>query len=47
MTVINWELVKHPMNWVIIILMVLLFGVFLHLILDFYGVRAETATEGK
>ena len=40
MEVINWELIKHPMNWVIILLMVFLFGIFIHLILDFYGVSA-------
>jgi hypothetical protein len=38
--IINWGLVKHPMNWVIVILMVLIFGVFVHLILDFYGLSA-------
>lgn len=40
MEIINWGLVKHPMNWVIVILMVLIFGVFVHLILDFYGLSA-------
>jgi len=38
MEIINWSLIKHPMNWVVIFFMVLLFGIGLHLVLDFYGV---------
>ena len=41
MEIINWELIKHPLNWVIIILMVLIAGIFLHLVLDFYGAKAK------
>lgn len=38
MELINFSIIKHPLNWVIVILMVLLFGVALHLVLDFYNV---------
>lgn len=38
MQIINWELVKHPINWVVVILMVLIAGIAIHLVLDMYGV---------
>jgi len=38
MDVVNTGLLKHPMNWVIVILMVMIFGIAAHLILDFYGI---------
>lgn len=37
--IINFELAKHPMNWVIIILMVMIFGIGLHLVLDYYNIN--------
>lgn len=40
MGVINWELIKHPMNWLIVILMILIAGIFVHLVLDLYGVKS-------
>jgi hypothetical protein len=39
---INWQLAKHPLNWVIILLMVLLAGIALHLVLDFYNMNPGT-----
>jgi hypothetical protein len=39
MEIINTSLISHPVNWVIIILMVMIFGIGLHLVLDFYNVN--------
>jgi hypothetical protein len=36
--VINTELLSHPLNWVIILLMVMIFGIGLHLVLDYYNI---------
>lgn len=33
MEVVNWKLVSHPMNWVILFLMVFIAGIALHFIL--------------
>jgi hypothetical protein len=37
--IVNTSLLKHPMNWIIIILMVMLFGIGLHLVLDYYNIN--------
>jgi hypothetical protein len=37
-TVINTNLISHPLNWVIVLLMVMIFGIALHLILDYYKI---------
>lgn len=42
MQFINWELVKHPMNWLTVLLMVLIAGIFVHLVLDMYGVTSKS-----
>jgi hypothetical protein len=36
---INLPLLKHPMNWVIVLLMVMIFGIAAHLVLDFYNLN--------
>lgn len=43
--VINWPLLSHPMNWIIVLLMVLIGGAGAHLLAQYYqGVSAaETA----
>lgn len=33
MQVINWELMKHPLNWATVILMVIIGGAALHFLL--------------
>ncbi len=33
MEVVNWNLLKHPMNWIIVILMVIIASIALNLIL--------------
>lgn len=30
--VINWNLIKHPLNWITVVLMVLIAGMFFHLL---------------
>ena len=34
MEILNWPLMTHPMNWVILFLMVLIASIALHLILN-------------
>lgn len=38
MQIINYDLIKHPLNWAIILLMVMIFGIAAHLVLDFYNI---------
>lgn len=38
MELINFDLAKHPLNWVVVILMVMIFGIGIHLVLDFYNI---------
>lgn len=35
MEIVNFDLLKHPMNWVTVVLMVLIAGIALHLILNY------------
>lgn len=35
MDIVNWDLVKHPINWIIVLLMVFIAGIALHLILQY------------
>ena len=44
---INWELMKNPYNWVIIILMLAIAGFALHLVLPQYFDGATTTTQGS
>lgn len=47
MQIINTRLISHPMNWLIILLMLIIAGIFGHLlltILDQEPARAKTAT---
>lgn len=43
MEIVNIQLLKHPMNWVIVFMMVLIFGIALHIVLDFYGQVPKTS----
>ena len=38
--IVNMGLIKHPMNWVIVTLMLVLAGVAGHLVLGYFGVSA-------
>lgn len=42
MEVINWKLVTHPLNWVILFFMVFIASLALHFVLSY--VTAETAS---
>jgi hypothetical protein len=39
MEIINFGMLKHPMNWLTITLMVLIAGVAVHLILQYFGAQ--------
>jgi len=43
MRVVNWNLMRHPMNWVTIWLMLFIAGIALHLILQGLGIRPQAA----
>lgn len=40
--IINWQLVKHPMNWVTIVLMLVIAGIAGHLALSYFGVQSAS-----
>jgi hypothetical protein len=47
--IINWELLKHPINWLTVVLMVLIAGIALNFILQWQGVspaasKSQTAS---
>jgi hypothetical protein len=42
--VLNWELMKHPLNWVIVILMLTIAGIAGHLVLTRFGVEPKEAS---
>lgn len=42
MSVLNWGLIKSPLNWFTIILMVLIAGIAIHLIMDHFGSNPAT-----
>ena len=37
MEIINFPLLKNPVNWIYVTIMVIFFGIAAHLILDFYN----------
>jgi hypothetical protein len=42
---INWKMATHPMNWVVVVLMLVIAGAIGHMILSLAGF--EPATSGK
>jgi hypothetical protein len=47
-TLINWGIIKHPVNWITVMLMVLIAGIAIHLVLQFYGLTpAKSTTKGS
>lgn len=44
MEIINFPLLKNPINWIYVTIMVIFFGIAIHLILDFYGVKSGPST---
>lgn len=45
MEFINFKLIKSPLNWFTIILMVLIAGILLHIIADAFGVNPAKAVD--
>lgn len=43
MTIINWKLASHPMNWLTVLFMLIIVGIAGHLLLSYAGI--EPATE--
>lgn len=38
---LNWELLKHPLNWIIIVLMLVIAGAAGHLALAYFGAESS------
>lgn len=43
MPVLNWKLAAHPMNWLVVIFMLIIAGMAGHLLLQYFGVNPATA----
>ena len=39
---VNWKLISHPMNWVVVLLMLVIAGTFGVLVFDLIGMKAAT-----
>jgi hypothetical protein len=39
--VINWALVKHPLNWLIVLLMLTIAGIAGHIVLTHFGAEPQ------
>ena len=46
MTLINTKLVSHPMNWIVILLMLIFAGIAGHLLLSMVGIEPATGNTG-
>jgi hypothetical protein len=42
--ILNWQLLKHPMNWIVVTLMVLIAGVAMHFILQYQSGTVKPTT---
>lgn len=47
MQLVNWGLVKHPLNWFTIVLMLILAAMAGTLVLEGFGVTPSTADSGQ
>jgi hypothetical protein len=45
MNPVNWRLVKHPMNWITIFLMLVIVGTMGHMILSLFGVEPDVSQD--
>lgn len=43
MKIINWPLAKQPLNWLVVILMLVIVGMAGHLLLSYLGVEPASA----
>lgn len=41
--IVNWALVKQPINWLVVILMLVIAAMAGHLLLSYFGVEPATA----
>lgn len=39
---VNWKLISHPMNWIVVLLMLVIAGTFGVLVFDLIGMKAAT-----
>jgi hypothetical protein len=39
---INWKMVSHPVNWLIIFMMLVIAGIAGHLILSYFGIEPQS-----
>lgn len=39
---VNWKLISHPMNWIVVLLMLVIAGTFGLLVFDLIGMKAAT-----
>jgi hypothetical protein len=44
---LNWKIVSHPMNWVVILLMLIIAGAFGHMVLTLFGMNPSTKTSSS
>ena len=40
---LNWELLKNPLNWLIIMLMLIIASIAGHLVLSYWGIEPKTS----
>ena len=45
MEIINFGLIKHPMNWLTVVLMVFIAGIFIHLVLQYQTAGSPLAKD--
>ena len=44
MEFVNWPLLKHPMNWMIVLLMVIIAAIAFHFVIQHYRTATTIAT---
>lgn len=42
LSMLNWSILKHPLNWIIILMMLILAGIAGHLVLSTLGIEPAT-----
>lgn len=45
--IVNWNIIKNPLNWGIVLLMLALAALLGHLLLSYAGIEPTTATSGQ
>ncbi len=45
--IVNWSILKSPLSWLTIFLMVLIAGIALHLVMDHFNVNPATSQDGN